>query len=74
MSNQIIEVKQLTKREKNKLSRKMLGYGKVKDVIEQTGLHRTTLYRALEDNTNMDITTLNAIRTFLSQTSKEKAA
>lgn len=62
----VIEVKQLTKREKNKLSRKMLGYGKVKEAIEATGLHRTTLYRALEADTNMDVDTLNAIRKFLS--------
>jgi DNA-binding phage protein len=70
MIHEIVEVKQLTKREKQALSRKMLGYGKVKAAIEATGLHRTTLYRALETGTNMDVDTLNAIRKFLSNQSK----
>lgn len=65
MTHEVVEIKQLTKREKQKLSRMMLGYGKGKAAVQATGLHRTTLYKALEDGTNMDVDTLNAIRTFL---------
>lgn len=64
MVNKIVEVRQLNKRERQKLEQKMLGYGNRKKVSIATGLHGTTLDKAINGG-NLDIVTLNAIRKYL---------
>lgn len=64
MDSLVINVKQLTKRERASLATKVLGHGNKKAAAEATKLHRTTIDKAI-DGGNMDPDTLNAIRKFL---------
>lgn len=64
MVQPIVQVRQLNKRERAKLEKVMLGYGNRKKVSDATGLHGTTLDKAV-DGGKLEIDTLNSIRTYL---------
>lgn len=66
--------KQLTAREIEKLKKMMRAkQGGAKETAASIGIHRTYLYDVINGEQLGELT-LSAIRTFLSQTSKEKAA
>lgn len=69
----IVDVVQLTDDERTELRAVTIGHGKLKAAADAMRLSRQTLYKAFDGN-DLEVDTLNAIRTFLSQTSKEKAA
>lgn len=68
------ELKQLTKREKRELRRKMLGYGNGISLAKTIGIGRATLYIAVDEQRELGELALIKIRKFLSQTNKTKAA
>lgn len=67
-----MQLKQLTKREKRELKRKMLGYGNGIGLAKNIGIGRATLYNAVDAEKELGELALIKIRQFLSN--KQTAA
>lgn len=68
----IVVVEQLSADERAMLRNVTLGHGKLKDAAIIIGVSRQTVYNAMSDGYDLDVDTLNAIRTFL-QSKKQVA-
>lgn len=68
-----MQLKQLTKREKRELRRKMLGYGNGIGLANSIGIGRATLYNAVDTQKELGELALIKIRTYLQSQSKKVA-